>query len=417
MSSLPIQGKQYIIQPGDTLQKIAVRAYGDAMKWSKIHRANPSIKSADLIRIGDILYIPPEEEIAAAKETAKASRFSGREKGTFTLVIDGHEIPVKNGRFKCGMDLLCSSWVADIAWTPGADSWLDARIRPYSYAPSELYLGSTLVGTGKLYGVAPKRTKDSRTKSLEFFSSTADLVDSTMRPPYEFSGVTLKQIAADLCGDLGYQLVFDIPAGPKFDTVTAKKTETVGAFLQRLATQRGTLCACDERSRVVFIRSITTGKPVATLDEDAPPITEWSARFDGRERFNVYRAVGQSGDGEDIEATAKDPAVPGTRQLTFSHSDSDAGSINTGAEWKRSKAIADALTIPFPVSDWYDPSGNLWRANTLVTIKAPSIDAPKPFDFLIRSPEFIFAPEGRQAILGVVPPGALAGGDVKEPWL
>jgi prophage tail gpP-like protein len=238
-----------------------------------------------------------------------------------------------------------------------------------------------------------------------------------MRPPYEFSGITLKQIASDLCRDLGYRLVFDIAPGAKFDTVTAKETETVGAFLQRLATQRGMLCTCDEQSRVVFIRSLTSGKSVAFLEENAPTITEWSSRFDGRARFNVYRAIGQSGDGTDIVSVAKDAAVPGTRQLTFSHSDSDGGSIATGAKWKRSKAIGDALSIPFPVSDWYDPNGNLWQANTLVTIKAPSISVDKPFDFLIRSPEFILAPDGRSAVLNVTPPGALAGEDVKEPWL
>lgn len=416
--TLPIPGKQYTIRSGDTLQSIAIRAYGSAAKWHRIYRANASVlrsSNADLIYPGEVIYIPSDTD--SSSTTAQSSRFSSRDKGTFNLVIGSREVPVLSGRFRRGVDLLASSWTAEIPWTPGADEALDKLIRRYSYAASSLYLGPTLVASGKLYGVSPKFSKDGTTKSLEFFTSTADLIDSTMRPPYEFSGKTLKVIANELCPDLGYEVVFDVSPGASFDTVAVQKTEAIGSFLQRLSTQRGLLCSCDEYGRVVFLKASTSGTPVDSLEEGRPIPMQFEATFDGRKRYAVYRAVGQAGDGTNIVSIAKDSAVPGTRQLTFTQDDTDSANIATGAAWKRSKALADALSTPFPVSDWYTSSGDLWPTNAIVSLKSPVLDLPDPTDMLIRSVEYVFESSGRSATLNLVPPFSLAGTDPEEPWI
>jgi prophage tail gpP-like protein len=418
--SKPQQGKQYTIVKGDTLWSIATRAYGNPMKWSKIYRANASVlksNNADLIYPGEVVYIPPEEEVAAAKAEAKANRFASRPKGTFNLVIGDREIHVESGRFKRGVDLLVSSWTATIPWTPGKDPALDKLIKRDSFSPSELYLGPELVATGKLYGVEPHLSNSGSTKTLEFFSNTADLADTTMRPPYEFGDVTLKTLARELCESLGYSIVFDISPGARFDWVTAQKTETVGAFLQRLSAQRGALCSCDERSRVIFIRATTTGEPVDYLEEGRPGSTEFKAKFDGRKRFAVYRCVGESGDADDIVSVAKDPSVPGARQLTFTADDVDSANVKNSAEWKRSKSIADAYSVPFPVSDWYTSKGKLWAPNDLAMLKSPTLDLPTSTKMLARDVEYVIENGGRSATLGVVPPFTLAGKAPEAPWI
>lgn len=417
----PIQGKQYTVVSGDTLWTIATRAYGNPAKWSKIYRANASTlksKNADLIYPGEILYIPPETEIQAAKQDAKASRFASREKGTFNLVIGNREVPVTAGRFKYGIDLLAFSWTGALPWMPGEDPELDKLIKRYSYSTSELYLGPTLVGTGKLYGKKPHVTKSGITVDLEFFSSTADIVDSTMTPPYEYGGETLKQIASGLCGDLGYEVDFSASTGSAFDYVSAEKTETIGAFLQRLAVQRGMLCSTDERSRIRFLKAISSGKPVAHFKQGEPPWEAFDSDFDGRKRFAVYRVVGQSGDADDIVSVAKDSSVKGHRQLTYTAGDVDTAGVKNSAEWRRSKALADALSQPITAPDWYDDNGNLWAPNTLITEEASALDLPDETKMLIRSVELSIDKEGgRRATLDVVPPFTLTGGAPEAPWI
>jgi len=47
-----------VVKPGDTLNKIAKRAYGDANSYQKIFDANPDISRADKIYVGQKLRIP-----------------------------------------------------------------------------------------------------------------------------------------------------------------------------------------------------------------------------------------------------------------------------------------------------------------------------------------------------------------------
>lgn len=64
----PIEGtysaavNTYTVQKGDTLSKIAKEVYGNAMKYPVIFEANkPMLTSADDIRVGQILTIPPAD--------------------------------------------------------------------------------------------------------------------------------------------------------------------------------------------------------------------------------------------------------------------------------------------------------------------------------------------------------------------
>ena len=70
----------------------------------------------------------------------------------------------------------------------------------------------------------------------------------------------------------------------------------------------------------------------------------------------------------------------------------------------------------FPVSSWYGPDGKLWRENTIVTVKSPTMFVPNGFDFLIRSVEYEFTTEGATAKLGLVPPQVFTGDPIDEPW-
>jgi nucleoid-associated protein YgaU len=50
---------RYVVAKGDSLSKIAERAYGDGNKWRKIYEANKDIiKDPDLIYPGQALRIP-----------------------------------------------------------------------------------------------------------------------------------------------------------------------------------------------------------------------------------------------------------------------------------------------------------------------------------------------------------------------
>jgi len=58
-STLPVPSQNYVVQPGDTLSKIAKHFYGDANKYMKIFEANKDhLKNPDTIKVGQELKIP-----------------------------------------------------------------------------------------------------------------------------------------------------------------------------------------------------------------------------------------------------------------------------------------------------------------------------------------------------------------------
>lgn len=409
----PTPGKQYTIQDENTLSQVARRAYGNGNHWPRIWRANQSaLRSADpdLIFPGEVIYIPELAELQ--RDTAD---LSNRLPDELSIIVDGIEIISTASKIIRTMDTLSDGWTAIMPWTPGDDLELDARVGPYGYTPARVYIGGVLQISGYLYTPESEITERGTVKNLEGFSRTADLIDSTMRPPYEENNVTLKQRAEKLVQVGGIKAVFETDTGGPFDRVTAGETEKIGTHLGKLAFERAVLMSSTPEGNVLFWIANTKAAPVATLEEGQPPVRNFRFRPDGRKRFNTYRAISTTPFGAN-EGVVKDERVPRSRIRTFRVSDSLAGEIETAAKWERNKTLADALTMALPVEGWLDPRGNLWQPNTKVTVISPAIHVPNGFDFLIRSVEFSETAREKTAILNIVPPQVYTKEEITEPW-
>jgi prophage tail gpP-like protein len=427
MSDTPTPGGKYIVSTGDTYQSIAVRAYGDGSKWPLIQKAN----AGSSINPGDAIVIPPNQVKENLKSSAFAHAVSGKQKDVFTLIVDGMEIPVVTGRVLRAIENASDAWTAEISWVPGKNPELDRRIRPYGYKPAKVYLGNTLVVTGFLYTTEPTFTDKGTLMYLHGFSKTADAVDSVIKPPYERNNVTLHQRAKELCEPLGIKVIYNVDTDGIFTRIKTRPEETIFKCLLNLASQRGILITSNPNGDMVFERARTTGKTVGVLQEGFPPMLPVSASFNGRERFNVYRAIGQNQGhrsnamseilGEVSKPKSKvgiavDNNVPRSRFMTFHAHDTTAGNIQAAAEWQRSKQLADALSIPVSVSGWYAPDGTLWKENTLVTLVSPTLHLPSGFTFLVKSAEFTFEDNGTKTQLSLVPPQTYTAEPLKDPW-
>lgn len=413
----PIPGKQYTVEDENSLSQIAARAYGDEKLWPRIWSANQFILRSgdpDLIFPGEVISIPVLPERQKLKTAVSDPVIPGKDKDDMTIVIDGLEIKSMNSRVVRTMDTAADAWSASLEWEPGVNLDIDKRVRPYAYPPASVYIGGKLMVNGILYVSETDLTGSKSIKRLEGFSFTIDLVDSTLKPPYEKNNVTLKQRAEEIVRPFGIDVVFDIEEGGAFDRVTADENDSPVQHLAGLASQRSALVSSTVNGDFLIHRT-ATGGPVDTLEEGKPGALGFKARFDGRKRFNVYRAIGDSPSGNKV-GLAKDNAVPRSRFLTFQANETISGDIDKAAEWRRSKQLADALTIPFPVDSWFSSDGKLWRENTKVTVVSPSIHVPDGFDFLIRSVEYIDDVAGKTAILNLVPPQVYTGEELKEPW-
>jgi prophage tail gpP-like protein len=420
----PIPGQQWTVGPGDSLESLSVRAYGNRAFWPRIWKANQNrLRSSNpnIIFDGEVILIPEltEQKTLVGEQEVRtafsALTIKGKGKDDFTLLVDDIEIPVESGRVIRTMDTAADAWSARIQWQPGRDPLIDERLLPYKYPKASVYLGDHLIVNGLLYSVIPEQSEEGIVKNLEGASFTADAIDSTLRPPYEVNNVTLEQRANDLVRPLGIKAVFEFPSGGPFKRMTASKTDTIFSHLAKYASQRGLLISSTESGDMLFTKA-SEAAPIAIVEEEKPFPEKWQARFDGRARFNVYRALSQGPRKNKRVGIAKDDNVPRARFLTFAANDSTKGNVKKAAEWRRSKQIADALSIPFPVSSWYTPDGDLWQENSIVTVISPTIHVPSGFDFLIKSVEYVFDNNGTKASLNIVPPQVYTGEPLVDPW-
>jgi prophage tail gpP-like protein len=269
--------------------------------------------------------------------------------------------------------------------------------------------------TGLMYDSGSDVTKAGSVKRLQGYSRTVDLVDSTMRPPYEKNNVTLLQRCRDLARPFGIDVSADVNTGGPFDRVTAGETEKIHTHLAGLAFQRGLLLPGTPEGNILITEAKTDGVPVATLEEGQQGSEIFSLTVEGRKLFNVIRAIGRTPFGNN-EGIAQDKNIPRSRFKTIRADDTMAGDIDAAARWARSKQYVEALTIPFPVEGFRDPSGNLWRENTLVTLVSPSLHLPDGFDMLIRRVEYIEDQDGERSVLHIIPPQAYTKEELINPW-
>lgn len=427
ITSIPTPGKKYKVKNGDWISRIAATAYGDGTKWPVIANANANDVDDAIIKgvtqvffqPGDIVFIP---ELAETKKLKKElTKLTNKNPDDFTIIVAGRELPVQSAKIIRTMDTAADGWTAKIAWNPGADIHLDQITAPYSYSEAQAYIGNELLVNGILYDITHDLKINGRTKELAGFSFTADIIDSTMQPPYEKNNVDILQRAKELCNPHGISVEVDSSVedlGGPFDRVTANQQDTKFAHLNKLAKQRSLLLSSTSQGDLLITRANLNDTPVGTLEESQLPPREFAAKFSGRKRFSTYRVVSQGPKKAAKKiGIAKDEIVPGSRNKTSNAPETTQGNIQKAAEWERSKQLVEALTIPFPVSTWYAPNGDLWRENTLVTVISDTLNIPNGFTFLIRQVEYIFEAGGLSATLSLVPPQVYSGEPIQEPWV
>lgn len=396
----------------------------------------------------------------------------GKSANDFTLIIGGREIVVESGKFIRTMDTAADACTVSMPWFPGKDTELDNLTRPYSYADATLYIGGDLQMTGRLYDVTPSIDSGGRVRELGCYSKTADIIDSSVVPPYEANNIKFSERCRQQCNAYGidvivgdgvnllterrviitpyfiranalqnlqapaaiqnYLLGADMPqilpvtgsyrrtemVEPKFSRVSAEQTDTVFEHLRKLSKQRGLLLSCTRYGQLLITEANLQDAPVGTIREGDWQAEKFSAKFSGRNRFAFYRALASSSRSSRAMAasTAQDNAVPVPRKLTFRADDSLPGECGTAAEWRKNKSAADAMTLMYPVNTWYAPNGKLWQPNTQITVISETIGVPDGFSFLITQVEFDFKDSGLTATLNLKPPTMYSTGEVSEPW-
>lgn len=415
----PVPGKTYIIVDENTLSKVAARAYGDYTLWPLIWKANRSeLKSDDpnFIFPGEIIFIPILSERERLKLSVSGPVLTNKAKDAFTIILDDMEIIPVSGRIIRTMDTLSDAWNARIKWTYGQNKELDSRVKPFSYTPASVYIGSQLMVKGYLFKTKPQADGGGNAMNLSGAAFTKNMADSTLRSDFEANNITLLQRCKSLSESFGVGVIVEdgLDIEGAFERVAAGPMDKIGAHLVGLAKQKAALLTSTFDGQLLITQA-RTGKPIATLEEGKQGVGSFGGEYDGTKRFRNIRAIAQTPDGE-IEAASNDANVSVPRFTTFTANDTNEGNIQKAADWHRSRVLANALSFSIPIDTWFDPSGNLWQENTLIIVVSPANHLPNGVVLIIQSVEFTFEGSGLTAVLNVVPPEVFTGELIKDPW-
>ena len=355
-------------------------------------------------------------------------KLPNKSKNEMTLIIEGREIVCDTIKFLRTMDTCADGFTATFPWVPYLDPELDRVTKPYGYQESGLYIAGDLKMVGVLYIVKHILNDSGRVKELEGFSKTADIIDSSVRYPFEENNLDLKDRCESQMDSPVTNRQFDIDVivddgvdvGGKFKRIESEQTDNCFKNLAELAKQRSCILSCTRDGDLLITKANTTGVPVGTIEEQVGITQEFDATFNGRDRFKYYEAIVQSSKSTKTKSKqqAEDTVVTRPRFLTFSADESLPGEAKNVAQWRKNKAAADSLQKAFPVNSWYAPNGELWDVNTLVTVKSPTMGTgEKGFTFLITRVEFTYTASGATAQLSLLPPSAYTDGEIGEPWL
>lgn len=379
--------KTHKVIAGDTLNKIAVRYYGDAAKWTDIVKSNPQLAGrksvydgSPVIYPGDVLIIPDDSVQAATKTAVKE-----------TVVLDDNaprDLGLKGlGKFITGFTgftLVRSVFGNDgfsfsSTWNENSEQTRNA-FRPFSYPTFDVYFDDDLVFTGKALPPTPSVQPASQTINVQGYPLCGVLVDSCLPPslfPAEYSGLDLKQIAETVCEPFGIGVVVQGSVGAAFEKVEVGLEDKVWDFLSKLAEQRN-MFLTNTVEGDLLIYSPKVEAVSATFKQGEVPFISCAPEFDGQSMYSHITGYTKTTNTADSQKYTYENKLLINKGVLRCYSkqidDAVEGTLEESVKALAGKMFAKCVKYKLTVSGHRDKNGRLYRENMAVSVKAPGAE-------------------------------------------
>lgn len=405
----------YSVIAGDTFESIARKKYGDDKEADRIARANPGI--AEPLSAGTTITVPT---LPGAPQNLPSQAPADRD-DEVAILIDGE-------RFRFWDKVRITRAIDSMDTVEfGAPFDADApdfkeTFRPFSFKPVAITVGGSPLFTGTMVGVTPVVGNTQKVISVSGYSLPGVLNDCTPPAsafPLEFNDQGLREIAAAIASPFGVSVEFKADQGAIFERVACEPGKKALSFLADLAKQRNLIMSSSSRGAVVFWQSVSSGRPVARLQQGSAPVLSVTPFFSPQEYYSHITGIEPVIVGlEGSQFTVKNPRLQGvTRPITFKAQDTLNADVKGAVEAKAGRMFGNMASYSVRVGTWRDPNGSLWEPNTTVKLLAPEAMVYNEYEFVIRSVEFSRERAVETAILNLVIPGSFSGQTPEAlPW-
>jgi len=421
--------KSHRVTSGDTLGGISVRYLGSASKWRSIVAANPQLSgrrtAADgspLIFADDVLAIPDEDK--AAKPPApqtKTIELSDNE-GDISIVIDGYKFLGFTG-YELNLnydsfDSFSFSAPFDIA----SDAIAEA-LQPFAFKDCEIYYNGELKLKGTLLTPDPEVSKDAREITLQGYPLCGILNDCTIplaQYPAEYSGMTLKEIAAPIGDAFGVKVLFDGDEGGAFEKVSIEPTEKILDFLVKLSKQRSLLFNNDADGNLVFFAP-KQDRVFMSFKEGELPLLSLKPKFNAQGFYSHIIGFSKADADHDCDQQIyenKFLTKKGiTRCMTIIASDADPGSLEASVKSYAGRMFADCVSYELECEDHLNKDKKVFEKGMTVCVHAPGAMIKNETNFIARNIKLKRTIKAKTTTMNLVLPGSYTG-EIPEalPW-
>lgn len=300
-----------------------------------------------------------------------------------------------------------------------ADPAVKAAFIPRKYQDVQVFIGNDVVLTGYVEKIAPHTGPDGRTLNVQGRSLTGQLVDCSIDGPLEYSGLTLAEIARQLCKPFGVHVRADYNTG-KIDVASAKYGQSPYDFLAAIAGPRNMLLNSSYQGELVITdgRALASRDPIATLIEGKPPLISVDPDFDSTACYSYYKVSSQQDGYSNVSGRVDDSTIARYRPRLIEQDDAGTDP-KLAASWERSKAFADSMTVSVTITGWRRPDGNRWAERQLITLQAPGAMLAMETKWLIAGVTHkMDAESGQTTTLRLIIPETYAGTIPRTlPWV
>lgn len=316
---------------------------------------------------------------------------------------------------------------------------------PFGFAPVQVLLNGDPLFSGTMIDIDPVRNVDSGMVTVQCYAFPAVLEDCTAptnagykgrRPKgplkTEFQkGLTLRQIAQQLCDPFDLDCEFRGDPGAVFERMSIGVEKKIHEFLVPLAKQRGFVITNTEDGKLLFWKTIARGVPVVQFVEGVPPLTTVRPKFSPRDYHSQITGYapakrGKPGGGPSTEfnpwlGKLLDAGAPINeyRPLSCKFDDTERAAAQEATRAKLGRMFGSMCSWDIEdLPTWRDSDGKLWDPNTALTLLCPGAMIYKESELLIRQVKLRQSTDKLSASLNVVLPGAWSGEVPSDlPWL
>ena len=412
--------RKYTVTKLDTFENISLIVYGDKKYGDLLEGANPTaklVRNPDnfrnwLVAVGTVLQVPD-----LVPETPRLTVTKGSD--DITLRIGKREITEWES-LKIDHSLTSMSTIQAVI--PFEDPTKETRglLRPFTYEPVDTFIGNELQFNGTLVSVEPRVLPGVMRVVIGAYAKPGVLSDCTTAGR-EFSRMKLEDIIRSICGPYSIPLVSAEDTGKAFDQKNISVDRRIMEFFVQLAQLKNMVINNTESGALRLYRPIADGKPVATINADSAPLVRVTPRFNARAYYSSISGTAPTIPGfpGGNKTPLQNPFLRGTfRPIYFTVKAENEAETASMVSSKISRMFANACDYEVEMAGWEDPSGALWKVNTMISLEYPRAMIYKPYKFLVSRVSFQVSANEKVTVLTLVVPGSYSGNiPARLPWV